>query len=598
MSESRSSLPRLFAEFKRRKVFRVVAMYGAVAFAVLQVADLAFPRLGMPEWTVTFVLLLTMVGFPIAVVLAWAFEATPEGMKRTQEAAPGELEAIAAQPASLRWPAGVLALVGVVLLFGGGWWVGQKSGAGKTASMAGSGAGSVDAVVEKSVAVLPFVDLSEAGDQEWFADGLTEEILNSLAALPELKVTARTSSFQFKGQDRDIKEIADTLGVAYVVEGSLRRFGDELVVTAQLIKASDGTHVWSNSYERSAEDLFDVQRDVAEKVATALDVFLDDEKRETMFRTGTRNVEAFEAFLRGSEEAEKWHAGEAPPGSDAGQAEFERAMALDPEYAEAAIAHMDPYSHVLMDGRDFGLLLTQDEARAAMLRDLEFAAEHASNPTTRLVAEINAELFASDWFRMRGLIEQLSARPDVTQLHISRGGAGWLRHVLLVADLELARRLAEADTVASPLDPTAWFGLALVELAEGDAEAARQTLERGRRRAGDHPFIRMTTSLIEMRDDPSRARRWVEPDENESETGFPSKMRLPAYRALGDDASVSALARRIDALPGGSAMFVQVIAISGAVPFDLADAPNFARRLDQAGIDLSDFGVPMRSESN
>jgi TolB-like protein len=597
MNESRTSLPRLFAEFKRRKVFRVVAMYGAVAFAILQVADLAFPRLGMPEWTVTFVLLLTMVGFPIAVALAWAFEATPEGMKRTREAAPGELEAIAAQPVSRRWPAGVLALVGVVLLFGGGWWVGQRSGSGRLAPVAGSGARSVDAMVEKSVAVLPFVDLSQAGDQEWFADGLTEEILNSLAALPELKVTARTSSFQFKGQDRDIKEIADTLGVAYLVEGSLRRFGDELVVTAQLIRAADGSHLWSSNYERSAEDLFEVQRDVAEKVATALDVFLDDDKREAMFRTGTRNVEAFEAFLRGADEAEKWHAGEAAPGSDAGQAEFERAMALDPEYAEAAIAHMDPYSHVLMDGRDIGRSLTQEEARAAMLRDLEFAAEHASNPTTRLVAEINAELFAPDWFRMRGLIEQLATRPDAAQLHISRGGVGWLRHVLILADLELARTLAEADTVASPLDPTAWWGLAIVELAEGDSDAALQTLERGRRRAGDHPFMNATYSLIELRDDPSPARGWFEPDEDESGSQFPQKFRLPAYRALGDEADVSALARRIDALPGGSAMFVQIIAVSGSVPFDLADTPNFARRLDQAGIDLSDFGVPMRSES-
>jgi TolB-like protein len=587
MSESASPLGRLFADLKRRKVFRVMAVYGATAFVVLQVVDLAFPRLGMPEWTVTFILLAAMAGFPVAVALAWAFDSTPEGVVRTADAAPGELEAIAAQPALRRWPAGLLALAGVALLFGGGWWMGQRSGAERvdgTTTLAGAQA---DA---RSVAVLPFVDMSEAGDQEWFADGLTEEILNSLAALPELKVTARTSSFQFKGQDRDIKEIADTLGVAHVVEGSLRRIGDELVVTAQLIRAADGTHVWSNRYERSAEDLFDVQGDVAEKVAAALDVFLDDGKREAMFRSGTRNVEAFEAYLRGAEEAEKWHAGKADPGSDAGQAEFERAMALDPEYAEAAIAHMDQYSHVVMDGRDIGL--SQEEARAAMLRDLAFAAEHASNPTTRLVAEINAELFASTWFRMRGLIDQLATRPDVGRLQVSRGGVGWLRHVVVVADRDLARTLAEADTAASPLDPTAWWGLALVELADGDLEAAREILERGRRRAGNHRFMNLTEYLIDLREDPSPARRWVERAEDESETGFPRNSLLPAYRALGDEASVAALARRIDALPGGSAMFMQVIAVSGSVPFDLPDTPNFAIRLEEAGIDLSDFGTP------
>jgi adenylate cyclase len=595
MSKSPGSLPRLFAEFKRRKVFRVVAVYGATSFVILQVVDLAFPRLGLPEWTVTFVLLAAMAGFPIAVVLAWAFESTPQGMKRTEDAAPGELEAIAAQPASRRWPAGLLALAGVALLFGGGWWMGQRRDSGATVPGTESAVEAADAELGKSVAVLPFVDLSQAGDQEWFADGLTEEILNSLAALPELRVTARTSSFQFKGQDRDIKEIADTLGVAYVVEGSLRRIGDELIVTAQLIRAADRMHIWSNSYERLAEDLFDVQRDVAEKVATALDVFLDDDKRDAMFRSGTRNVEAFEAFLRGAEEAEKWHAGEAGPDSDAGQAEFERALVLDPEYAEAAIAHMDRYSHALMSGLDIGM--SQDEARDALLRDLDYAAEHASNPTTRLVAEINAEIFSPTWHRMGGLVEQFAQRPDVAQKRISDGGVGWLRHLLTIADTRLARTLTEADTAANPLDPTSWWGLALVELAEGDSDAAMETLERGRRRAGNHRFINMTANLVRLREDPTPARRWVERDEDEPDSEFPENLWLPAYRALGDEASVAALARRIDALPGGSAMFVQIIAVSGSVPFDLADTPSFARRLEEAEIDLSEFGVPEAERS-
>ena len=154
------------------------------------------------------------------------------------------------------------------------------------------------------------------------------------------------------------------------------------------------------------------------------------------------------------------------------------------------------------------------------------------------------------------------------------------------------RAPASALTAASPLDPTAWWGLALVELADGDVDAAREILERGRRRAGNHRFMNATENLIDLRDDPSPARRWVERNEDESEDDYPQNFWLPAYRALGDEDSVSALARRIDALPGGSAMFIQIIAISGSLPFDLSDTPNFARRLDEAGIDLSDFGVP------
>jgi TolB-like protein len=590
MSESPSALRRLFAELKRRKVFRVMAVYGATAFVVLQVVDLAFPRLGMPEWTITFILLVTMAGFPIAVVFAWAFESTPDGIKRTVNAAPGELEAIAAEPASRRWPAGLLALAGVVLLSGGGWWMGLRSSAEPAVPGTPPAGESTDSIQGKSVAVLPFVDLSEAGDQEWFADGLTEEILNSLAALPELRVTARTSSFQFKGQELDITEIADTLGVAHVVEGSIRRIGDELVVTAQLIRAMDGTHLWSNRYERDAEDLFDVQRDVAEKVATALDVFLDEEKREAMFRSGTRNVEAFEAYLRGLEESRRDHAGEADRGSDAGLAEFERALALDPGYAEAALAHMDPFAHVLMNGRDIGL--SQEEARAALLRDLEFAAASTSNPTTRLVAEINAEFFSPTWHRMEGLIGQLAARRDVEQLRTGRYGRGWLLHVLTVADRTLARRIAEAEVAASPLDAVTWVALARIELADGDPEAALATVAHGRRLAGNHRLMNFTENVIAMRGDSARARARIEGNEGESDEGFPSKFRLLAYRELGDDSSAASLTRRIDTLPGGNAMFIQLLALSGSVPFDLADAPNFARRLEEARIDLSDFGVP------
>jgi hypothetical protein len=149
---------------------------------------------------------------------------------------------------------------------------------------------------------------------------------------------------------------------------------------------------------------------------------------------------------------------------------------------------------------------------------------------------------------------------------------------VVVADRDLARTLAEADTAASPLDPTAWWGLALVELADGDLEAAREILERGRRRAGNHRFMNLTEYLIDLREDPSPARRWVERAEDESETGFPRNSLLPAYRALGDEASVAALARRIDALPGGSAMFMQVIA-SGDRPVRLRDASGCRGRL-------------------
>jgi adenylate cyclase len=575
MSQPQSSLSRLFAELKRRKVFRVMAVYGATAFVILQVADLAFPRLGLPEWTITFILVATIVGFPIALVLAWAFESTPDGVKRTEAAAPGEITEILRLPASRRWPAGLLALAGVVLVFGGGWWIGQRSDARRP-----GGEGPT-----KSVAVLPFVDLSEAGDQEWFSDGLTEEILNSLAALPELKVTSRTSSFQFRGQDRDIKEIADTLGVAHVVEGSVRRIGDKLAVTAQLIRASDGNHLWSETYERAADDLFDVQRDVAERVATALDVYLDDEKREAMFRSGTRSIEAFESYLRGVEQFRRWHVDFADiEAGEQGQAEFERAMSLDPGYARAAIRHMDWYAHVLLDGLDIGM--SQEEARAALMRDLEFASANAPDPTVRLIAEINAELFSPDWFRLGSLIEQLGARPDIEQAQ----DYIWTPELLAVADRRLARRVAEATIESDPLGPYSWSRLADLELAAGNPDRARALLTDGRRRAGQHSAFERLDWVLAVRGDSAMAGAMLE-ESPLTETDWPDAFRLLLYRETGDHASAAALARRIDELPAGSAIFIRLLARSGTVPFDLADTPNFTWRLQQAGIDLSDFGT-------
>jgi hypothetical protein len=185
---------RFFAELKRRRVFRVMAVYGLVGFVLLQIVDLAVPALLLPEWTYRFVALILLLGFPIAIVLAWAFETTPEGVQRATEAAPGELGAIIAQPASRHWLAGIPALVGVVALVGGAWWVGRQS-----ASVAD--ADPTTGPVVASIAVLPFVNMSDDASNEYFSDGISEELLNLLAKIPDLHVAARTSSFSFKEQN-------------------------------------------------------------------------------------------------------------------------------------------------------------------------------------------------------------------------------------------------------------------------------------------------------------------------------------------------------------------------------------------------------------
>ena len=332
MSET-PAYQRFFAELKRRKVFRVRAVYGGVAFVILQVADIALPGLGLPEWTMTFILLLTLLGFPLAIVLAWAFEVTPDGVKKTGDAAPGEITQIVSAPAGSRWPVGLAAAGGTALFLIAAWLILGRPGPGGSA-----GAGVVvdpDAPVE-SIAVLPFSDLSPDGDQEYFGDGLAEELLDALANVDGLVVAARTSSFRFKGDDVDIPEVADKLGVQTVLEGSVRSGGERLRITAQLVNA-EGFHLWSDSYDVSVaemQDLIGVQEEIAQSIVAALSLAREgdaSEPLETLVAQGTDNLEAYNAVLRGRYLA----AQRTPRGLEAAAEQFEKAVALDPDYAEA-----------------------------------------------------------------------------------------------------------------------------------------------------------------------------------------------------------------------------------------------------------------------
>jgi TolB-like protein/Tfp pilus assembly protein PilF len=257
------------SELKRRKVFRVAVVYAATAFAVLQGADIILPNLGVPGWAMGFLVVLVLLGFPIALVLTWALEVTPDGVKRTG-AAPNE--AVEGTPSLLGTRTlvvgGLLVAVGVGLSAG---WV-LKPGAGAGPLAEAESAGAVD--VPASIAVLPFADLSPERDQEWFSDGLAEEILNLLASVRDLSVASRTSAFSFKGSPAPIPEIGEQLGVRYVLEGSVRKADDRIRVTAQLIDVRTDRHLWSQNYDRTLADVFAVQDEISAAIGEALRVQL------------------------------------------------------------------------------------------------------------------------------------------------------------------------------------------------------------------------------------------------------------------------------------------------------------------------------------
>ena len=284
----------LVAEFRRRNVFRVAAAYLVVGWLLTEVLTTILPTLGAPDWASRSVILIFAFGFLPVVILAWFYEITPDGIKRDHEVdreRPGNRK-ITRRVDQLT-VASAVALIIVVGLFS----------ARYTAEDDGGGAESAGAM---SVAVLPFVNMSDDADNEYFSDGLTETLLHMLAQVPELKVAARTSSFAFKGQNKSIQEIAGALGVAHVLEGSVQRAEDRVRVTAQLIRASDGFHVWSEVYDRTLDDIFAIQDEIARKVGSALSASLLNNGGETRLAgVTTSDPDAYDLYLQARRERAK-----------------------------------------------------------------------------------------------------------------------------------------------------------------------------------------------------------------------------------------------------------------------------------------------------
>jgi len=284
----------LFAELKRRNVFRVGGAYAVVAWLLIEISDTIFPRLGLPEWTVTFVIVLLLLGFPVALVMAWAFELTPDGIKRTADA-PQDANDVRDSRRGLDW----LIIVALVVVIG--MMAAERvsvPGRGTDGSQPVTDTGGEEAVRPgSSIAVLAFDNMSPDPDNAYFAEGISEEILNILAGVDGLHVASRSSAFSFKDKNIPIPEIARELNVMHVLEGSVRRQGDRVRITAQLIHAETDGHLWSQAFDRDLVDIFEVQEEIAQSITTALAEVLG--VQDVSVQASTRNMEAYERFLRG-----------------------------------------------------------------------------------------------------------------------------------------------------------------------------------------------------------------------------------------------------------------------------------------------------------
>ena len=313
-----------FAELKRRNVYKVAVAYAVVGWLLVQVATQVFPFFEIPNWAVRLVVLLVIAGLPIALVIAWAFELTPQGLKRTHDVDPllatdVGVAASARQPRKHTWIV-VVIIAGAMSL--GLFFLGRSSAPTKQ-----SGASEASS---QSIAVLPFVNMSSDKEQEYFSDGLSEELLNQLAQVAQLRVIARTSSFSFKGKEVDVATIAKALNVANVLEGSVRKSANTLRVTAQLIRASDSSHLWSQTYDRDLTDVFKVQDEIAGKVVAALKVTLLP-TQELPKAQRTNNPEAYQQYLQGRYYLNRFSIAD----FDKARVFLERACQLDPKFPVA-----------------------------------------------------------------------------------------------------------------------------------------------------------------------------------------------------------------------------------------------------------------------
>jgi TolB-like protein/Flp pilus assembly protein TadD len=434
-----------FAELKRRRVGKVAIAYGAVAWGVTEGASVVLPALFVPEWAMTAIVVFLLVGFPIAMVLAWVFDVSPEGIQRTEPM----------QGAAPRMQLRLRAAYGLVVLAG-------MAGLGYLLYERGVGRANAGEP-HSSIAVLPFTNLSGDPGKDYFSDGMSEELLNLLARVPGLQVAARTSAFAYKGRNVDIREVGKELGVETVLEGSVRQAGDKVRITAQLIDTGTGFHLWSETYDRELKDIFAVQDEIAQAIVERLRIQLAPEEQQLAQRdqAPTQNVEAYEQYLQGR--AIWKRRGE--PNIRSAIDLYQSALARDPAFARAHAALGSAY--VVMPGyteekgdEERYFEMAEEAARQALALDPKIGEAHA------VLAQINSDrgnLLDAE----SGFFFAISLEPNEPTPH------QWYSILLqkvgrLGAALEQARRAYELD----PSSPIIALNLANAYLILGDDDQA------------------------------------------------------------------------------------------------------------------------------
>ena len=445
-----------FGELKRRNVYKVAVAYAVVGWLLIQVATQVFPFLEISPWAIRLVIFAIALGFPVAVIIAWAFELTPEGVKRTEVA-----DAAQQHSRGSVWIAVVLIAATLSL---GLFFLGRYT-ASRTMLRPSEAA---TTVLDKSIAVLPLVNTSGDPNNEYFSDGLSEELIAVLAKIPELKVIGRSSSFFFKGKSGDSAAIGRKLGVANLIEGSVRKQGNRVRIVAELISAADGRSLWSETYDKELKDVFAVQAEIAKSVAEQMKIKLLGETVRSDAAASSKNPVAHNAVLQSDFYFQQQTAESIQKAISFAQ----EAVRLDPNFALA-------YAKLSQAWRQYGASFSTDNPEKAY-EEARLAAEKAASLAPDLV-EVRK---AIGWISMTPALDFRAAEKEFRRaLELSPGDAGAKN--ALSYSLMAQGRLVEAEQTCreaillDPLLTTLWYNLGRLALAAGRYQDAEDSFRKG-----------------------------------------------------------------------------------------------------------------------